>query len=226
MTDNTAGVSLAALNKTQYGYFKTLKKYSNLSGNYLEFGPDIGLFTQYCVQEGHFDSLWLCEPNQEVWPKLQTSVGGIKHHILPDMQVSETIPNQSISTVVMVHVLDHLINPIQMLQKLKTKLSKGALVLLVTHDEQSQLSKIIKQKWPPYCLQHPQLFNKASITALLNNAGFEVLTCEKTRNYFPMTYLIKHLLYVIGIKNISLPALNKLQIGLKLGNIITVARAG
>ena len=109
------------------------------------------------------------------------------------------------------------------LQNIKKKLAPGAILLFITHDEHSLLAKVTQKKWPPYCLQHPQLFNSQSIHSLLEKAGLTMLTCEKTYNYFPVTYLMKHFLYLLGIKNMRLPKLEKIQIGLKLGNIATIA---
>ena len=224
MADNTAGVPISVLFKTQEGYFKTLKKYSTLEGGYLELGPDIGLFTAYCIKEANFNQYWLCEPNREVWPELRKKVLVRPHAIFPGMEDIEIIPNKSLSTVAMIHVLDHLLAPAELLEKIKNKLAPGAILIIVTHDEKSLLAKVTKSKWPPYCLQHPQLYNIHSISKFLNNSGFSVLACKKTRNYFPLTYLIKHISYLVGLKKLSLPKLDKLQLGLKLGNMITVAK--
>lgn len=223
MADNTAGVSLAPLIKTQNGYFKHLAQYSKLKGGYLEFGPDIGLFTNNCIKKGDFDSYWLFEPNKEVWPVLEDALNKKTHRLFSDLQAMDEIPDQSISAVVMIHVLDHLIDPVQALKDIKRTLKPGAILLFVTHDEGSLLAKLAKRKWPPYCLQHPQLFNKNSMDFLLKNAGLTMLACKKTRNYFPVTYLMKHFLYLFGFKNVKLPELNKIQVGLKLGNIVTIA---
>ena len=46
MSPNMDDVPINSLKKTQEGYFRELRKYSNLKGAYLEIGPDIGLFTQ------------------------------------------------------------------------------------------------------------------------------------------------------------------------------------
>lgn len=224
MSDNTAGVPLTALNKTQKSYFDILKKHSDLSGQYLEFGPDIGLFTQNCINQGNFSQYWLCEPNQEVWNALQQKLTGKIYNIFSGMSELNRIPDHSISTLTMIHVLDHLLDPMDTLEKIKTKLAPKATLMMVTHDERSFLAKVAKSKWPPYCLQHPQLFNNDSITTLLKKAGFNEVICEKSYNYFPITYLIKHALYLLGFKNIPLPKLDRLQMGLKLGNMITIAK--
>lgn len=224
MSDNTAGVPLSALKKTQKSYFDVFKKNSDLSGHYLEFGPDIGLFTEHCLNQGNFSHYWLNEPNQEVWETLGKKLSGKAHHIFSDMQEMDKIPDRSVSALVMIHVLDHLLDPVGTLEKIKTKLAPGASLLMVTHDEQSLLAKMTKSKWPPYCLQHPQLFNGESITAFLQKMGFNRVTYQKSYNYFPVTYLMKHMLFLLGIKKVWLPRLDQFQLGLKLGNMITTAK--
>lgn len=223
MSDNTAGVNVNALVKTQRDYFQLLKPYLSLQGSYLEFGPDIGLFTEHCVQEAQYDHYWLLEPNQNVWQQLGQKVPEQKRTLFTHQHDIANIPNGSLSTVVMIHVLDHLLDPLSLLKNLKKKLTANAVLAFVTHDESSLLAKVIKTKWAPYCLQHPQLFNPTTIASLLQEAGYKTLNCSKTYNHFPVTYLIKHVLWLAGIKNINLPALPKLQLPLKLGNIMTVA---
>lgn len=224
MPDNTAGVSQIALKKTQEGYFRVLKRYSNLEGNYLEVGPDIGLFTEHCVREGSFNHYSLFEPNREVRPALENVLNGKQFDIFPQFLDLNVLDDHSLSTAVMVHVLDHLVDPKTLLLGLKKKLARGAVLLFVTHDESSLLARLIKAKWPPYCLQHPLLFNPKTITKLLQSAGYRVLTIEKSANYYPVSYLAKHALWVAGLKNISLPACDSLALPFKLGNIITIAQ--
>lgn len=223
MPDNTANVSIVALEKTQYGYFSALKKFSTLQGNYLEVGPDIGLFTQYGMREGNFQQYWLFEPNKTVWPTLKNRMEQSNIQLVSEMFSFDVIPDNSISTAVFIHVLDHLLDPAKTLQELKKKLTQDARVLFVTHDESSLLAKLFRQKWPPYCLQHPQLFNPDSITEMLKCNGYDVVNISKSHNYFPLTYLLRHTLYAIGI-DARLPQWNALQLPLKLGNIITIAK--
>jgi hypothetical protein len=222
MPDNTAGVPVAALRKTQRGYFDVLRMHSLLKGEYLEIGPDIGLFTEQCAQEGGFERFHLFEPNREVWPALRRTLAGKVHHIYDEMFGFDKIRDQSISVAVMIHVLDHLIDPVSTLQAIKTKLIENAVVIFVTHDESSILAKTLKEKWPPYCLQHPQLFRPQSITTLLQRSGFGVMQITKTANHFPMTYLAKHFFWSLGLK-LDVWQWNQPQVSLRLGNILTVA---
>ena len=224
MPDNTAGVPVPALKKTQEGYFRLLQRYSPLTGDYLEVGPDIGLFTDFAVKEGKFDRFWLFEPNTAVKDTLETLLTGKDFHILPEFLDVGKLPERGISTVVMVHVLDHLTDPKALLGDLKMKLAPGAVLLFVTHDESSLLAKLIKSRWPPYCLQHPLLFNPKTITSLLESSGFRVKAIKKSANYYPAAYLAKHAFWAAGLKKLSLPDWTFPTLPLKLGNIMTVAQ--
>ena len=223
MPPNMDLVPLAALLKTQKGYFEVLQRFSKLENGYIEVGPDVGIFTVNCRKEGYFDSYWLCEPNILVADALAKVVEGKPFTIIEDMFGFSSIPDQTASVAVMIQVLDHLLDPIATLSELRSKLLPGAKLLLVTHNEQSLLRKIVNWRWPAFCLQHPQIYSPQSITALLEKAGYQVNTIEKTKNYFEFSFLLKHLLWAFGIKVKSVPKLFNFTIGLKLGNMITIA---
>lgn len=221
MPHNMAGLPLKALERTQQGYFEVLREFSALEGDYLEVGPDLGFLAQLCAQRGKFKRLWLFEPNQTVHQELERKVAGMSHKVFPGMFDFTAVPGNQISVLSMVHVLDHLVDPRRILENMKPALAKNAAVLFVSHDESSVLSRFLGRKWPPYCLQHPQLFNPKTITRLLESAGYQVLCVRKSYNYYPLGYLLKHLAWAMGVRAMWLPDLFSLP--LKLGNIITIA---
>jgi hypothetical protein len=133
------------------------------------------------------------------------------------------VPDHSASAAVMIHVLDHLLDPIATLSELRQKLKPGAKLLLVTHNESSLLRRIVGWRWPAFCLQHPQIYNPESMRKLLEAAGYEVLQRSRTVNYFQIDFLLKHLLWAFGIKVKSVPSFGKFTLGLKLGNMLTIA---
>lgn len=224
MPPNMDEVPEAALKRTQLGYFNVLRRHSHLTGNYIEVGPDVGLFTKNCVHHGTFDRYWLFEPNNDVRPSLEKVVKGHDAHIVQDMFGFPLLPDEDASTAVMIHVLDHLLDPLKTLQALRTKLQPDARLLVVTHDESSLLRRVVRRRWPAFCLQHPQIYRPDTMRSLLHTAGFEVLALEKTTNYFRLDFLLKHLFWAFGIKVKKVPSFGGLTIGLKLGNMLTVAR--
>lgn len=223
MPPNMSDVPVATSRRTQRGYFIPLKKGSTLEGGYIEVGPDIGLFTENCVREGHFDEYWLFEPNRDVLPALSKIVDGRKSHIIHDMFGFSHVPDQAASVAVMIHVLDHLLDPVATLRELRQKLRPGARLLLVTHDESSLLRRLVGWRWPAFCLQHPQIYSPQSMRGVLKAAGFEVLQQRRTVNFFQIDFLLKHLLWAFGLKVKSVPSFWRLTVGLKLGNTLTLA---
>lgn len=223
MAPNMDLVPISALSKTQRGYFNKLKEFSSLENGYIEIGPDIGIFTSNCSKEGKFDYFWLCEPNKEVANTLSKNMANCKYTIIEGMFGFSEIPPNSSSVAVMIQVLDHLIDPINTLVELKTKLRPNAKLLLVTHNEKSLLCKILGWKWPAFCMQHPQIYSPDSLTKLLENSGYKVESITNSKNYFQLSFLLKHILWAFGVKLNKIPSIFNFSIGLKLGNIITVA---
>jgi len=223
MAPNTFSVSVDTLRKTQRGYFDVLKKFSPLQGDFLEVGPDIGLLVECCVKEGAFQHFWLFEPNTSVQDTLRSVVRGQNSQIFPFMLQTELIPDQQLSVVVMVHVLDHLLDPLTILKSLKQKMAPSGILLFVTHDESSLLARLTGKKWGAYSLEHPQLFNPVSMTNLLKEAGYMIVTIEKTSNSFPLSYLVNQLMDVLGLYRIRYPFNADVTLRLRLGNMITVA---
>lgn len=223
MPPNMDLVPMAALVRTQKEYYEELKKFSNLRNGYIEIGPDIGIFTENCSKGGNFDSYWLCEPNKGVAGALAKSVDNKKFTIIEEMMGFSQIPDQRAGVAVMIQVLDHLLDPVATLAELKTKLLPNAKLLLVTHNEKSLLRRIVGSKWPAFCLQHPQIYNPESITRLLEKSGYRVDSIKKSTNYFQFSFLLKHLLWAFGIQVKAVPRIFNFTIGLKLGNMITIA---
>jgi len=224
MPANMDEVPLSALIKTQGGYFNFLKKNSTLSGDFMEVGPDIGLFTDFAVKKGNYNKFWLFEPNIGVKDALQSVVSSKKFSIIHKMEDFSEVKDNSIDTIVIIHVMDHLLDPLPYLKSIKKKLKSDGSLLIVTHNEKSLLRYIFKGKWPAFCLQHPQLYNLKTTSKLLSQAGFECVDQGRTRNYFKISFLIKHVLWAIGLKIKYIPDFFGLTLGLKLGNIITIAK--
>jgi hypothetical protein len=105
-------------------------------------------------------------------------------------------------------------------------LEPGGVLMIVTHNVRSALARLLGHRWPPYTLQHPVLFSPRALRMLLTSAGFEVLEIIPTTNYFPLTFLLGAALTVVGLPALRIPEYRGLEIGLKLGNISTLARRG
>lgn len=207
---------------TQRGYWRSMKKIAPMDGGFLEIGPDVGHIVQEAVREARYDHYWLFEPNRAIHAELTASANGAPHKISVDMEDLSPVPDGSIGLAVMIHVLDHLLEPMAILRQIYSKLRPGGVLAIVTHNEQSTLRRIMGTRFPPFCLQHPELYNPASITNVLKRAGYDEVDVARSKNYFPVDFMVRQAAFTFGASLNKLP-LPKLPVGLKLGNILTLA---
>lgn len=220
MDDNTAGLDEAMLARAQRGYWKLAGRFAPLPrGSYVEFGPDIGLFTREAMAHPEFDFCWLVEPNTAVHPALDRLLDPKPHTIFDRLEQVGQIPDGSVSLAVAIHVLDHLLEPREMLEQLVRKLAPGGVVLAVTHNHDSLAARAFGPRWPAWCLQHPQLYAPRTLRQAYERAGLENVRIERTTNYFPLGYLLRHFLFAARLSRIEIPLPASWVVGLKLGNI-------
>lgn len=219
MPDNLLGESRGTALKTQSRYADYFSSGLTKVENYLELGPDVGLVSKTIGEKFKPKNAVLVEPNQSIYAELRrnsTSFGNIvitsDENSLPE--------NANSDLIVGVHVFDHLIDPVSSLIKLRDSASDIARIGIVVHDENSIISKLLKTKWPPYCLQHPQLYNKKTLSRLLEVSGWEVETTSKSTNYFHLDNIATMLLSVLGITLNLRKVIPHIQVPIKLGNII------
>jgi len=208
---------------TQVGYVDILDCYAKYDSGFLELGPDVGHFVKNIIKKNKNTSIVLIEPNISVHSQLAEISKGSNIEIYDDINSIDKLDDGSLSEVVMIQVLDHLLEPKEILKRLWPKLKKGGAIFTVTHNERSFMARILGNRWPAYCLQHPQVYNKKSIRNIFYKSGYEVVDIRKTKNHFEIGFLIKQLAWIFGINIVLTSNIFRNKIGLKLGNIATVA---
>lgn len=225
MPPNMDLVPTQAIVATQQGYFAAAQALgTDLSGGYLEIGPDVGHIVSMAAEQGRFDRFWLFEPNRAVHERLRAAARDRPVTLFSDMYDLAAVPDASVGLAVMVHVLDHVLDPLDMARRVRSKLRPGGLFLLVTHNEHSLLRYMLGTRWQPFCLQHPHLFNPVTMVRLLGQAGFERVEVSRSTNHFPIDFLAGQALQAIGLP-LRRPNLPRRTVALRLGNILTLARA-
>ena len=222
MPDNLAGEAEAVIGKTQSKYLD----YLNVTGDnltLLEIGTDIGLVTREFMRRFDTTKVIAIEPNKSVHHRFRKNLESQQSIELEVFStIDELITDIKVDVVIGSHVFDHLIDPVKFLSRITSVLKKNGSILIIVHDEKSLLRKILGKKWPPFCPQHPHLFNEKTISDLLLDLGFSDIKVNKSTNWFSMRFLIKSLGSIFGI-NLDLLIFDNLHIPLKLGNIAIVA---
>ena len=221
MPDNLLGEDKSIISKTHQGYVKQISKKIQKSNVYLEIGPDIGLVTRSIIGELKPNKVILIEPNTSVHKELLSNSGSSAEVVLID-NVNE-LNKQSPDLIVGVHVYDHLLNPLEELIKLNSKSVDGAKIALVVHNEKSMIRKFLGKKWPPFCLQHPQLYNKKTIKKLLESADWKIVSIHSTINWFSFRHFARLSGGLIGLNARLFSFIPNIQIPFKLGNMICIA---
>jgi 2-polyprenyl-3-methyl-5-hydroxy-6-metoxy-1,4-benzoquinol methylase len=148
-------------------------------------------------------------------------VKGKDFEIVSDL--SESKLNKQYDLFIAVHVLDHLLDPYSDLLTIGKSMKSGGKAFIVVHNQKSMLAKILGRKWPPYCLQHPQIFDRKSIDLLLSKVGFHQIQISRTKNKVSIKNLISMLFQILRLPKFLLKVIPDLSIDLYLGNIIVSA---
>jgi len=224
MPDNLMGEKENVSSRTQFGYANQILKYTDKIEVYLELGPDIGLVAKRLSSEIKRAKAMLVEPNLAVHEKLAKNTSHFQN-VLIVQHLSDVSLNleEKPDLIVGIHVLDHLPEPALTLQNLHQLSSKNAKLCLVVHNERSILRMLLRKKWPPFCLQHPQLFEPNTIKNILESNGWKPISIRGTRNYYSLQNILRMGFSVLKIPTFFIRLIPNLVIPIYLGNIMVVA---
>src|SRR6185436_8265444 len=96
-------------------------------------------------------------------------------------------------------------------------LNRGGVLMLSTGDWDSLLARLMKKHWrlmtPP---QHLFYFTRASLVALLEKIGFELVYCSRPWKFVPLGLAAYQLSNKTGLRLPILESLNRLAVPLNL----------
>ncbi len=223
MPDNTMGEDKSTVSRTQSAYARWIMRPGVSNNRYLEVGPDIGLVAKEVVKLNSPQHITFLEPNQSVKAELLANVSRVESIEVVDF--IESMKETNFSLVAGIHVYDHLLKPLHDLQELRKNVSEGAHLAIVVHNEKSTLRKLLNSKWPPFCLQHPQLYNPETLKEILRLAGWEVISTERSTNWYHLKYFVKMGAGVLGISTVISNLAPNIEVPIKLGNMISISQA-
>jgi hypothetical protein len=223
MDDNTAGVPPHLLKATQRRYLAAMEEFAPLESVYLEIGPDIGLAAEIAVERGNLAQVVLVEPNRASHAALRHVAPACNTVVVDSLdELDDAIKADRLA---LIHVLDHLLNPREDLVALRQRMTEGGLMLVVVHNESSLLRRLLGRRWPPFRLQHPQLFSRRTLPVFLESCGFKVRSVRATTNTLSIRHLIRSGFSALGSDPDWISKVPEIGITVRLGNILAVAEA-
>lgn len=221
MPDNTDGVGTETLQRTHDGYARAILRVKPQPQRVLELGSDIGLTSARIQRLGGPSAMTAVEPNRAVHEELRRRVPGIT--VTDDLVMAAR--SAPFDLVVAIHVVDHLVDMQATLAEVARLTDPDALIAVVVHNEASVVRRGLRRRWPPFCLQHPQLFNPRTLRDALASHGWSRVAVHRTVNHFPLRHLGESVASVAPVPHRLAAALPAMDVALPLGNILAVAHA-
>lgn len=222
MLPNLVGDELGVVEKTHKGYADFISKHAGMATSLIELGADLGLVTGEVVASSNISCGVLIEPNKDVQDDLYESVGRRNSFKVVDY-LSDVSDASGFDLCIAVHVVDHLLHPLADLKRIRNLMSPNGQLFIVVHNQKSLLARLMGKKWPPYCLQHPQIFDPKSIAKLLTEAGFCKVSVSRTTNWLGLKHSVTTLLTLIHFPSRLFRFIPNIAIPVKLGNMIVRA---
>jgi len=221
MPDNTNDEGLGTLRRTQSGYRRQITASGFMGYRVLDVGADLGLLSEAIRLHSPSVVVDAIEPNTGVHKELQAVIG-TQGFVASSW---DGLPNgKKYDLIAGIHVLDHLIDLKSALQEVVSRIRPGGHIYFVTHNERSLMRRLLGRRWPPFCLQHPHLFDHITLKKVIEDAGFREVRVRRTTNYFSLRHIAKVAIQLLGLP----PKLGNLVpaavLPLRLGNISVQGR--
>ena len=210
--------------KTYLLIFNTIPKLSK-SAKILEIGCGNGFFLNALAKNG-YKNLYGVEPSIKMFKEMPVI---LKKRIVVDEFKKNQFPNNSFDFVLCFHTLDHIINPVTFVKNTYSLLKKGGVALFVVHDAQGLSVKLFGERSAIFDIEHIYLFNKKTLPALFQKAGFKTSTVFDVKNNYPLWYWfrmsgIPKFVRKLGEKAVRLTGIGFLPVSLNGGNIGIIVR--
>jgi SAM-dependent methyltransferase len=113
----------------------------------------------------------------------------VLHGVLPHPALN----GRRFDLVCLVDVLEHVVNPLQLLRDAKAMLNPDGLLLVVTPDISSLAARMLGPRWWHYRPAHVCFLDRQSMGTASAEAGLSVRKCFRAKWFFPVGYLAARL---------------------------------
>ena len=148
---------------------KILQKHTPEGCRHMDYGAGVGYFVQACKTNG-FNSFGY-EPNEKA--RTIACKSGLD---IMDLDNFYNIKSDSVDVISMWHVLEHIHNLDEVLQKMVNALTKDGTMVLAVPNIESWDSKYYKEKWAAFDVpRHLYHFSSSTIDMLFDRFGMQIV---------------------------------------------------
>jgi len=164
-------------------------------GKILEIGCSEGLLLD-CF-DGRKWERWGVEPSLSAKNAAERKI-----KVLNKFFEKAVLPNNYFNVVVMNHTLEHIDNPVKVIELIYKHLKKGGIIFIDVPNFGSISSKILRKRWRLLAPdEHNHHFTKETLQKILEKSGFKVIYTETRSGIFDYQHPFLELWYaLIGFK--------------------------
>jgi SAM-dependent methyltransferase len=212
------------LQRTYGRYLKKLGK-DVTNHSLLEIGCGNGFFLEQALRQGYGD-VWGVEPSRAATESASLET---RPRIINDIIRPGLFPDERFDAIVMFQVLDHLSDPVAVLQLCWRLLKFGGAVLALNHNVQAWSAGLLKERCPIIDIEHTYLYSPTTMRRLFERCGFKTEMAGTVFNSYSLSYIMQLAPIAQGIK---LPivkvlkgsAAGRISLRIPLGNLYLIGR--
>ena len=167
-------------------YVKYLKiAIPGFKGSVLDIGAGDGAFLAEARKDIATSNLGI-EPSVKAIEKKDDDLVNILNVAIEDFQ-----SDQQFDLVTCFQTIEHLNNPRQFVNNMKSFIKPGGYLAISCHNRLSLVNKLLGEKSPIFDVEHLQVFTNKGIESLFRSLNLEIKYSKKYRNEYPLSYWLK-----------------------------------
>ena len=171
------------------------------SARLLDVGAASGILVSEAIALG-FESVGV-EPSRPLVGRARAEGLEIHEGVLPH----PALAGATFDIVTLIDVIEHVDDPLGLLELCRRHLAPGGRLLVVTPDRGSVAARVLGGRWWHRRLAHVSYFDRATLTAALRRSELDPERWARPRWYFPIGYLATRVLqYVPGLRRTTATA--------------------
>lgn len=212
--------------RATYGrYLAKTARYQVQKGALLEIGCGNGFFLEEALAQGY-------GPVQGIETShaaIESAPSHIRHSIICDtMRPGIFLPEQ-FEIICMFQVIDHIPDPVMLLDECLRILKPGGLILSLNHNVEALSSRIMKKRSPIMDIEHTFLYSPSTIARLFGNHRFEIMHVGSAWNRYSLYYLTRLIPWPVIFRSWIVRAADndffrRLPLSVPLGNLYVVGK--
>ncbi len=107
---------------------------------------------------------------------------------------NDQIKKEQFDIVTIFGLLEHVLEPIELLKRIKLLLRKDGYLFIQTPNSGSLVSLLFGKRWPPISpIEHIHLFSKRFLTSWADDNGYQVIDTYRHWKFLPIEYVYSNL---------------------------------